>query len=185
MGRKTNWWLDGWRYEEQLGENAGRRRKLVYEGEYYSLGRDAPRLPALKLAFTGLTLAETAAYVLTSALAEPGAARIFVGACILVIIPLMYLLIGTGCLWAAKDPMTYRDYRGSILRIRWTSIAIAALNAIGAVGEIIRLIAPGQTPVTVSEKWWLTGTLFCCAAAIGIALLQHRYHPRMQPKDLQ
>ena len=183
MAKRTNWWLEGWQYEESLGPGGRRQRKLVYKGEYYTFGMEKRRLKAYKAVMLSLTLVLTFAYVLAFALTKNSAPRIFAGACMLIVIPLMYLLIGTGCLVSAKDPLTYRDYRGSVLRIRWTSIAVAGLSALGSIGELGYLLTGGGR--TDTELWWLAGMIVTCLSAAAIALLEHRYHPRLIPPELR
>lgn len=184
MAKRTNWWLEGWKYEETLGPNGSRRKKLVYSGEYYTFGFAGKRLAALKAAATALTVFLLAGYGLAFLYAQTAMPRIFVGACMLIVIPLMYLLIGVGCLMPVGEKLTYRDYRGSVIRIRWTSLTIAGLALVGLLGEAGYLLLAGGERLP-RELWWLAGIGITFLCALALALLERKHHPRLIPPELK
>lgn len=183
MAKRTNWWLEGWQYESSLGANGKPQKKLVYTGEYYDFPVAGKGLRRLKAAMCGLCLVALCAYILSFTLFQSGAARIFVGACMLSVIPLMYLLIGTGCLIPVKFRLTYREYRGSVVRIRWTGISLAVLEGVGVLGELLHLLSGPE--ILSTELMWLSATVLCCMCGLGLAWLEHRFRPRLVPPELK
>lgn len=184
MSRRTNWYLEGWRYEETIAANGNRQRKLVYRGEYYALplnGKNA-RI-AFKVATAALTLLLCAAYVIAFTLAESSAPRIFVGACMLVVIPMMYLFLGVGRLLTVGARLTYRDLYGSFVRIRWSAFSIALLSGAGFLGAGVSCILGDKR--TQSGFLWLAGILLCCLCALALVYLEKRYRPKLVPPELK
>lgn len=184
MSKRTNWYLEGWRYEETITASGSRRRKLVYHGEYYALPLNGEKARAVfKIVMTALVLLLCVAYVIAFTLAKSGAPRVFVGACMLIVIPMMYLFLGVGCLLPVGEKLTYRDFHGSFVRIRWSAFFIAILSAIGFLGAGVSYALGGER--AESELLWLAEILVCCLCALALIYLEKRYRPRLIPPELK
>lgn len=168
---------------DTLSPSGSRRRKLVYTGEYYTFGLEKKKLATLKAAMLLMILLLLAVYILTFSMTRPAAPRIFVAAGMLIVIPMMYLLMGAGYLVPAGEKLTYRAYRGSAVRIRWTSFAILALSGLSVIGGLIQFLSEAEH--TPADFWWLAGMAFCCLDSLALALLECRFHPRLVPPKLQ
>lgn len=184
MSKRTNWYLEGWRYEETIGSGGSRQRKLVYRGEYYALPvKKKKARTAFKAAISAITLLLCAAYVIAFTLVESAAPRIFVGACMLIVIPIMYLFLGVGCLLPVGAKLTYRDLHGSFVRIRWSALFIALLSATGFLGAGANCVLGGER--AQSELLWLACILVCCLCAVALIYLEKRFRPRLIPPELK
>ena len=107
--------------------------------------------------------------------------------CILALIPMMYQLIGLVSLTGVRNPATYRGYRGGVIRILWTAVALTCLFGLAVAGQavhLLRLVA-ARSPVTADDIWWLLGMAGCLLDSVAILVLERRIHPHMEAQPLQ
>ncbi|MBP1736334.1 MAG: hypothetical protein H6Q60_215 [Oscillospiraceae bacterium] len=182
MGKAQNWYLQGWEYEDRLGEKrTNPRRVLVYKGDYYSFRLSSAGLKRLKVCFLCLTLVLLTVYIAGFFL---NARRfLFAPAGIpysLAIIPLIYLVIGVCSLLTAKEPLTYRAYFGAVKRTRWAADFGAALLAVAVVGQIIYLFQYGAG--WAADDWFLAGNILCTVLLTIMLLLFRRFPAKLLPQ---
>lgn len=168
---------------DTLTPSGRHRKRLIYTGEYYTFGLEKKKRAVVKATMLFMIFLLLVVYVLTFSLTQPAAPRIFVAVGMLIVIPLMYLLIGAGYLVPAGEKLTYRAYRGSVVRVRWTSVTIAVLAGLCVIGGLIQLLS--EAGRTSTDSWWLAGMVFCCLDSLALVLLERRFRPRLIPPKLQ
>ena len=177
-----DWYFRGWEYQESVEPGGRSGGRLVYTGEYYSFGVSGDKLRRLKKRYALLTAALLLCYVLCSLDTPTGSRSLWGGACILTIIPLMYLLMGISCLLRAKPKMTYRDRHLSWFRIHYSSMAAALLLAIAAAGEAIYILRLATPPA--ADIRWLAGQLLSLILSLAILIISCRFPPKMITPEL-
>lgn len=177
LRRRENWYLRGWEYRENAQKNGRPGGDLVYVGEYYSFHICPAALVRLKAAYAVLTAAFLILYVLLSLETPTGSRTVWGGACILTIIPLMYLLMGCYCLLRSEPKMTDRSKHASWSRVHYASMLSTFLLGIAAVGELVYLLHV-SVPPAVDVRWLLELTA-CLACSCGILILSCRFPARM------
>lgn len=160
--KTPHWYLRNWEYEEQLENSGAVKRRLVYKGEYYQLSAAAMPQRRLKLVyFVLMVLLWTDLAVLLTHISR-GANLFFVGgAAALALIPALYLAMGCVCLLRVPTRMTYRDLRGSYLRIRTAGRWITPMMAVSLAGELFFVVfrlVHGLAVDWPGESLWLAGT---------------------------
>lgn len=65
-------------------------------------------------------------------------------ACMLSLAPAVFWAVGLLCLLPVSGPMTYREYRRSLVRIRWASVLTCAVLALAAALEGAALVTGGR-----------------------------------------
>ncbi len=183
MGRETNWRLRGWKEKEVLNEYGRKVKKLIYCGEYYAQALSKKGRNLVKVTDCLLTVLCIGAYVWASLAGSPGCGRLWIGSCILCIIPMIYMVMGTASIAVSGERLTYRSYRGGFLRVRWTSIAVALLTMVALLGEVFYII--GLVSVPMGDIIWLAGIAVSFAAALALVVLCLRYPPRLIPPELR
>ena len=176
-----DWYLRGWEYRENIDADGHCRGGLVYTGEYYSFGLSGDHFRQLKIRYLVLTAALLFCYVLCSLDTPTGSRSVWGGACILAIIPLMYLLLGMCSLLRAKPEMTYRDRHLSWYRIHYSSMASVLLLAVAAVGQVIFILRLPSPPA--ADIRWLAGQIISLVLSIAILIISFRFQPKMIIRD--
>jgi hypothetical protein len=169
----NDWYFRGW--ERRL--DADGKKRFVYTGEYYCFPGG---IQTLKKPVAVLSAALVALY-LVLAFFPPAGGMWHIAAIpqLLVIIPLIYLGMGAVCFVRGPEKMTYRDYRGSWLRLKWSLWGcVVAFGAMAAVELVFLVLYGAQTPILPELVYWLGQLL---ALALSIFFLRFvKKHPCSQ-----
>lgn len=183
MTRRENWYFRGWECRTCIGKNGRAGKELVYIGEYYTFRLEQQALTRLKTVYGGITAALLVCYVLSSLELPAGSRTLWGGACILTIIPLMYLTMGMVNLFRTPLEMTYRDVHASWNRIHYAAMFSTILLGIAAIGEAIYIVKLETAPA--ADLRWLVGQVVCLSCSAAILWLSLRFPPKMKTPELR
>ncbi|MCD7768882.1 MAG: hypothetical protein LUH36_02010 [Oscillospiraceae bacterium] len=164
--KMSKWYFQGW--EKRKDQNG--KTEYVYVGEHYTLPHG---LKQAKLVSGLLTGGAVIAYVLTAFFPSAGGMwRPAAPAQLLVIVPLLYLCIGTVNLLLQKEErLTYRDWYSSWRRMTRSSLWAVLLAAAMAVVELVYIVAFSGGEALGEELLYLLRQLIC----VGLLAAQRIY----------
>lgn len=179
MAKYQHWYIRGWVYEDTLDSSGVVRRELKYRGEYYRPSCSQIRFFHYKILFSVLFAVICLIYVMYSIRGSSGGRTVYAGAgCILAIVPLIFLGMGTLSLWSAAYKMPFRNYYAGVLRTKVASAVTAALLGFSAVGQaVFMVIHKNEAELNWWDEWfWLGGCFVCAAMSMGIFSTLCRIH---------
>lgn len=168
--KEQNWFLRGWEYRASAD---GKKRRLVYTGEYYKLTVPPERRGRVKLLAAALCLAMIGVYLGFETTMTQGGLVWYAGApCLLAILPMFYLTLGAVNFVLAEPYFTYRRMVAAYTRLRVGGRLTCLLLSLGALGQLVFLLQYGRALRLGPELWMLFGSIFCALCAAGLALLR-------------
>lgn len=137
--RDVNLYFEGYQKQTRLDPVTGQRKtEYVYTGDYYIFRLEQRAYDRFRALSSGTILGALALYVLANLLGPQGGATLYVGLpALCAIIPMVYMLLGLGGLWRAKQPkMTIREYTFGLGRLKNSVWAAAGLWGLSLAGEL-------------------------------------------------
>lgn len=176
--RKTgDWFFEGYQAELVPKKHGrGQKRKLVYAGNYYQFALNRSQLFHLKLRLTAYLLAALICYLLMTLSVYLCSSMFYVGIPTLIaLIPLIYLCMGTVCLWMAKPAMTVGQTYGSVRRIKRAVCAALGFLSLSLVGDLVFLMVyAGHYPLGQELRFAIgNGSALLFLSLIWSELLRH------------
>lgn len=167
MRHYSEWYFQDWKKEWQVNSNGMRQQRFAYHGAYYQLPAQIPCYKAVQTACFLLALAGMLTLNLGFTPAPGPLNRRIGAACLLSLAPTVFWAVGVLCLLPVRNPMTYRGYRRSLVRIRWSSALACSALTLAVILEGMALLTggkPGELPLlALLGAWAAAGT----AAAVS------------------
>lgn len=168
--KEQNWFLRGWEYQASAD---GKKKHLVYTGEYYKLAVPPGRRGHVKLLAAVLCLAMIGVYLGFETTMTQGGLVWYAGApCLLAILPMFYLTLGAVNYVLSEPYFTYRRMYAAFTRLRIGGALTCLLLGMGALGQLVFLLIYGRALRLGPELFMLFGAVFCALCAAGLALLR-------------
>ncbi len=170
--REQNWFLRGWAYRDSTD---GKKRRLVYTGEYYRLSvNGAARVRSKRLA-AALYVLLAADYLAFETTLSQGGLVWYAGApCLLAVIPLFYLGLGVWNFCRSEPYFTYRRMFAAYTRLRIGGRGVLALLGVGTAGQLVFVLRYGRLLALGPELVTLFGAFIGALLSGGLLLLLRR-----------
>lgn len=167
--KMSDWYFEG--YEIKTVTKNGKKKKVYgeYKGKYYSLGMDAAALSGFRIQYFSLCILYLAVYFFIS-LWPSYAASTWPGMFSLInLIPVIYLIMGSGYFLRAKPEMTIRTVYSSVKAIVRSLYAVLIFSILTVISDIYTAGNAGN--VFGENTVFLAGSLGCAGiSAVLIAL---------------
>ena len=162
----------------------GHKTVLEYHGEYYKHHLSDEEWKKLKRFYPVSALICLAAWIAALASDLGGSLPKYVtvpGLCI--IFPIYYFVFGSVRNIFAKREMIVRDYRSSVVRIRWGALLTCILAALTFVCDLVNLLA--RRGHEVYEYFTALALLLCAAASLAAYIREQRtkYVVKLPPEE--
>lgn len=167
--KMSEWYFEG--YEIKTVTKNGKIKKVYgeYKGKYYSLGMDAAVFKRFRIQYFSLFILYLALYLFIS-LWPTYAASTWPGMFnLLNLIPVLYLIIGSGYFLMAKPEMTVRTVYSSVKAIVRSLYVVLILSILAFISDIFTAGNAGN--IFGGNSVYLAGSLVCAAiAAVLVAI---------------
>jgi len=163
------------KYEKRKtdGKNGKRQKtEIVYVGEYYRKAIGDGRWKVLKAIYPVLFLLFCAVYIFAVTRKTGSSYSKYVAlTAICAVIPAYFVLTGIVYSIVAKREMTLRNYRLSVLRVKYGSIALTAFMALTTAFEIVFIYL---NEADTMEWFALAGYVGCTVLSGAVFVLEWR-----------
>lgn len=161
IGRKKNWYFDGWESRKTLTSSGKLKTVWEYNDDYYGFDLDERKLKLLKISFIVLPALIIALWIFFSLFKCIGRDSVlYVGAFWYVcVIPMIYLVMGACGAFKLSTEMTYRDLYACYRRIKVSSIALTILYFAAIVGDFVFVSIYNDYFSIASEMPWFLGAV--------------------------
>lgn len=169
------------KYKEQfeiqtVESQDGLRKKVVYQGDYYSATVPAEKMNRYKAALKGASLVIALFFIGMGFINNDGSRVFYIILPYAVLsLPIFFMLISSIAFGRTKDKLTVPEYDKTVLRIRTAAIAAFISAAAGAVGGLTFILS-GKSGTPGQEIIFMVGYL-----AIAVcAFLSIQIHKKVQ-----
>ena len=146
----------------------GTRIQFKYVGDFYRLAISDRRWKALKVIYPAIAAVFLGLYIYLALRPVSSNYSEYVGLfVILMVFPVYFLIYGIVCFIAAKRDMTIREYRESVRRVFWGSMAACILNAGVVIAQLVFFSSRDESVDTIQTL----GFSVCFILMLGIFLL--------------
>ncbi len=174
LGRKKNWYFNGWESRKEMSSSGRIRTVWEYNDDYYSFDLSLKAFRLLKICFIAVPAMIVLLWILFSLVKSIGRDTVlYVGAFWYVsVIPMIYMVMGAAGAVKLKPEMTYRDIYACYRRIKVASWILPVLFLFSLIGNIVFLNIYREYFSLQTELPWMIGTFVLFLLSLFLFIVQ-------------
>ena len=174
LGRKRNWYFNGWESRKEMSSSGRVRTVWTYNDDYYAFDLSPKAFRLLKICFIAVPALIVLLWIFFSLVKSIGRDTVlYVGAFWYVsVIPMIYMVMGAAGAFKLQPEMTYRDIYACYRRIKVASWILPVLFLLSVIGNVVFLIIYKEYFSIQTELLWMIGAFVLFLLSLFLFIVQ-------------